>query len=245
VKKFKWYFVVLGLLILVGGAFLGWGLTPLGPSESAQDALISDTTILVNEGEFIEFIPQSRQTQTGLIIYPGGRVDWRSYAPLARAISAQGYFVAITPMPLSLAVLAPGRAENVISAHPEIAYWAVGGHSLGGAMAANFAYKNPRAVKGLILWAAYPPSNNNLSSYSIKVISISASQDGLATKEKIDAARNLLPADTHWVVIQGGNHAQFGSYGIQPGDETASISPSEQMSQIVDATTALLTDLQE
>ncbi len=54
--------------------------------------------------------------------------------------------------------------------------------------------------------------------------------------DKFDASRTLLPADTTWVVIEGGNHAQFGDYGIQPGDNVATISAAEQQTQIVDAT---------
>jgi hypothetical protein len=51
-----------------------------------------------------------------------------------------------------------------------------------------------------------------------------------------DDARALLPVDTQYVVIQGGNHAQFGDYGVQPGDQEATITRLEQQKQIVDAT---------
>jgi len=244
VRKFKWFLWIPLLIALAVAGFVTWGLTPLGPAAGAQAALQSDTDVQVNSGRSIEFIPQS-QAHTGLIIYPGGRVDWRSYAPLARAIAGKGYYVALMPMPLSLAVLAPGSAAEVIAAHPEIKAWAVGGHSLGGAMAANFAFQNPGAVKGLVLWAAYPASSNNLSDSGLKVVSISASLDGLATRDKIDASRSLLPADTRWIVIRGGNHAQFGWYGLQPGDGTATISALDQLDQTVSATVALLQDLQE
>jgi pimeloyl-ACP methyl ester carboxylesterase len=147
-------------------------------------------------------------------------------------------------MPLSLAVLAPGSAAEVIASRPEIQIWAIGGHSLGGAMAANFAYQNPGAVQGLVLWAAYPAASNNLSDRDLKVISIFASLDGLATRDKIDASRALLPTDTRWVEISGGNHAQFGSYGLQPGDGQAEISPEEQLRQVSAATVAFLKELE-
>ena len=86
-----------------------------------------------------------------MIFYPGGRVDPRSYAPAARAIAAQGYLAVITPMPLNLAVFTPGRAAQVIAAYPEIHTWAIGGHSLGGAMAANFSHKSRRGAGAVLL----------------------------------------------------------------------------------------------
>jgi dienelactone hydrolase len=137
-------------------------------------------------------------------------------------------------------VFAPNAAEDIMADYPQIQHWAVGGHSLGGAMAANYAYQFPDRVEGLILWASYPASNNNLTDSTLKVVSISASNDGLATPEKIVSSRTLLPADTTWVVVEGGVHAQFGSYDIQPGDGVPSITSDEQWAQTIQATTALL-----
>jgi hypothetical protein len=107
-------------------------------------------------------------------------------------------------------------------------------------MAANFAKNHPGAVQGLALWAAYPASSDDLSSSGLRVVSITGSLDGLATSEKIEASRQLLPADTTWAPIAGGNHAQFGWYGNQAGDNPASISRSDQQAQIVAATLILL-----
>jgi pimeloyl-ACP methyl ester carboxylesterase len=128
----------------------------------------------------------------------------------------------------------------VIAAYPEIQHWAVGGHSLGGAMAANYAKNHPDTVDGLALWAAYPASSDDLSVSGLHVVSIFASLDGLATGEKIDASRPLLPADTVWVSIADGNHAQFGWYGDQAGDNPATISRQEQQDQVIQATVNLL-----
>ena len=103
-------------------------------------------------------------------------MDARSYAPAARAIAAQGYLVVIVPMPFNLAVFKPAAAEAVIAAHPEIEHWAIGGHSLGGAMAANYVYTHPDAVQGLVLWAAYPAGNNSLADRQLAVVSIYGTQ---------------------------------------------------------------------
>ena len=73
--------------------------------------------------------------------------------------------------------------------------------------------------------------------------SIYGTLDGLATTEKIAASRPQLPPTTEWVAIAGGNHAQFGWYGPQSGDNPATISREEQQRQIVEATLRLLVSL--
>ncbi|MFW5713337.1 MAG: alpha/beta hydrolase, partial [Brevefilum sp.] len=182
---------------------------------------------------------------TGLIFYPGARVDPRAYAPHARSIAAEGFRVVIVPMPLNLAFLGIGRASRVVEANPEIEHWAVGGHSLGGAMAAEFVNNNPGMVKGLVFWAAYPAENTNLSSFDLEVMSIYATNDGLATPDEVLSARSRLPVDAEFVEIHGGNHAGFGWYGQQRGDGKLDITKTDQQSRIVAATVSFLTRLAE
>ncbi len=93
------------------------------------------------------------------------------------------------------------------------------------------------------LWAAYPAGNNGLAGRQLAIVSIYGAADGLATGAKIDASRPLLPADTPFVPIAGGNHAQMGWYGPQGGDGAASISREAQQAQVVEATVALLARL--
>ena len=155
-------------------------------------------------------------------------------------IAAQGYLVVIVPMPLNLAVLDAGRAAQVIAAFPGIRRWAVGGHSLGGSMAANFARRNPDKVQGLVLWASYPADSDRLADSRLAVVSISGTRDGLSTPAKIEASRRLLPASARLVAIEGGNHAQFGYHGAQAGDNDATISRAAQQAQVVAATVELL-----
>ncbi|HVN55489.1 MAG TPA: alpha/beta hydrolase, partial [Anaerolineaceae bacterium] len=132
--------IVIGLVIFLSlSGFVIWGETPSSPMPEALAALASDGQVTVTSGKWLVFSSTARTPATGLIIYPGGHVDYRAYAPSAHQIAAQGYLVVIVPMPLSLAVLNAGGAADVISAYPEIQHWAVGGHSLGGSMAANFA----------------------------------------------------------------------------------------------------------
>jgi hypothetical protein len=238
----------LGILLIVLAGLLGfviWGSTPQAASQTGLQALVSDASVLVETDPWLTFTPAQGVPQAGMIIYPGGHVDPRAYAPLARQIAAQGYKVIVVPMPLALAVLAPDRADTVIRAHPDIKRWAIGGHSLGGAMAARFAYVHPGEVDGLVLWAAYPAASDDLSALDLRVASIYGTRDGLTTGDKIEASRALLPPDTSWVPIEGGNHAQFGDYGVQSGDRTASISAVEQQRQAAIATLAVLKSMGE
>jgi pimeloyl-ACP methyl ester carboxylesterase len=206
-------------------------------------ALQSNTQVEVKKNGWIEFKPKTGEPSTGLIIYPGGRVDPASYAPIAQAIAGQGYLVTIVPMPLNLAVFGINRASQVIEAHPKISHWAVGGHSLGGAMAASYTHDHPDLIDGLVLWASYPASSDDLSKSGLPVLSISGSQDGLSTQGKILETARLLPEDASFLEIQGGNHAQFGWYGFQPGDGTAQISRQDQQEAIVQATEEFLAGL--
>lgn len=240
-RRWWWLLPLLAILALAG--FIIWASTPAGPMPEALPALESGAEVQVEAEPWLVFRPLAGNPTVGLVLYPGGRVDLRSYAPAAQALAREGYLVVIVPMPLNLAVFAPDEAAEVIAAFPEIDRWAVGGHSLGGAMAARFAYQNPEAVQGLVLWAAYPASTDDLSGYPLAVTSIYATMDGLATEDKIAASRPLLPDTTRWVAIEGGNHAQFGWYGLQSGDGTATITRDEQQRQIVAATLELLSSL--
>lgn len=235
--------IILPFLILtvLFTTFTIWAYTPLGPMPEALAALTSDNEVeIADRGGWWEFSPVGGPAIAGLVLYPGGRVDWRSYAPIAKGIARHGFLVALVPMPFNLAVFSPQKGGEVIAAYPHIRKWAIGGHSLGGAMAANFVSQNPGLVDGLVLWAAYPAENQSLRNIAVEVISIYGSEDGLATVEVVETARNRLPEDTNWVQVLGGNHAQFGWYGDQPGDGTALLSREEQQSIILTETVRFL-----
>ena len=241
----KWWWLLLLLPVLAVAAFVIWAGTGPGPMPEALAALESDAQVRVETEPWLAFRPANQDPTTGLILYPGGRVDPRAYAPAARALTEDGHLVVIVEMPLNLAFFAPGRAADVMTAFPGVENWAVGGHSLGGAMAANYAHGNPETVHGLVLWASYPAGSDDLSGYQLAASSIYGTQDGLATGDEIVASRPLLPPNTQWTAIEGGNHAQFGWYGPQPGDNEATISRGEQQAQVVATTLELLRELDQ
>jgi dienelactone hydrolase len=232
-----WKKILIGLaamLIFFVGGFIIWGESASKPMEEALSALKSDASVQVDEGNWLVFSSKSHTPETGFIFYPGGKVDYRAYAPMAHALAAEGYLVIIPKMPLNLAVFGINRAGEVINKYPDITQWYIGGHSLGGSMAANYLYENQSQFAGLILLASYPASSNDLHNYSGKVLSIYGSNDGLATPAKIEASKALLPASTVYYEVNGGIHAYFGWYGPQKGDGEASITREEQQSQILE-----------
>lgn len=245
--KTIWRYLFIGLIALLlaaAGGFVLWASTPAQPEPQALTSLqAGEDTHFEEIAGWLVFTPADAEPQAGLILYPGGRVDPRAYAPHARAIASEGFAVIVVPMPLNLAFFGINRANDVITAFPHIEAWAIGGHSLGGAMAAEYVRNNPGQVDGLVLWAAYPGENNDLSGTTTPVLSVFGDQDGLATLDDIDRSRARLPEQTVFAQIIGGNHAGFGWYGDQSGDGTATLDKFKQQDQIVQVTVAFLSTL--
>lgn len=196
--------------------------------ESAQAAMmehsLSDTVVCDVEKGMTVFVPA--QPKVGLIFYPGGKVEYTAYAPLLRMLAGEGILCVAVEMPLNLAVLDVDAAADIPGRFAEIERWYIGGHSLGGSMAASHAAEHGDAYAGLILLAAY--STADLRESELDVLSIYGSEDGVLNMEKYGQYRDNLPEDVVEYVIEGGNHAQFGSYGIQEGDGEAAITAEEQ-----------------
>lgn len=236
----KWMkLVVLALtaLVVLGGAgFYGWTRTARYAAfpEAVEVVLGADRV----RGWYV-FAPTG-ETVAGLVFYPGGLVDAAAYAPLLRRLADGGVMSVLVPMPLDLAVFGVSRAADVIAMFPEISSWVIGGHSLGGAMAAEFVERNPEAVDGLVLLASYPAASTDLSRLPIRAVSTYGSENGLTPPEGFEASLARLPPGTELVVIEGGNHAGFGHYGPQSGDGVASVEREEQQRQAAETVLAFV-----
>ncbi|HAA10931.1 MAG TPA: alpha/beta hydrolase [Cytophagales bacterium] len=181
----------------------------------------------------------------GFMFYPGGLVASEGYFEMLTPIAEAGYPVVVVDMPLGLAAFSPRRGERVlerISNGPTT--WAIGGHSLGGVMAARQVATDTELFDGLIMMAAWPAGNDDLSAWEGNVISIYGSEDALATPEEILGATELLPESTEYIELVGGNHAQFGSYGEQDEADVATITKEEQHELIQQAVIDLLEELE-
>lgn len=246
-KKIIRIILIVLLVVIIGfGGYVIFGTLQNAPMPETALALESDDVVTVTTTPYLTFSPTGQTPDTGLILYPGGLVPAQAYAPTARAIAAEGYLVVLPDMPLNLAVFAPNLADDIIPAYPMIDQWAIGGHSLGGAMAAVYAYNQPTAVDGLTLWASYPTDSMPLTDRELAVNSIYGTIDGVADPAVIEASDTLLPPDTRFVPITGGNHSQFGFYGdgLQSGDNPATISRADQQAITIAATAELLQALQ-
>ncbi len=184
----------------------------------------------VEDATSITLAPAGKAT-TGLVFYPGAKVDAHAYQDLLQPLADAGHLVVILKVPLGVSLLDTNQARAAMDRHPEIDSWAVGGHSLGGVSASSFAASNPD-VSGLLLFASYP-AENMADAQGLPVLSISGSNDGLSTPDKIAASKSLLPPTTTYATVVGGVHAFFGDYGEQPGDGEPGISRNEAQQQIV------------
>ncbi|MBQ7600396.1 MAG: alpha/beta hydrolase [Clostridia bacterium] len=159
-----------------------------------------------------------------LIFYPGAKVEETAYAPLMRLIAAESMDVLLVRMPFRLAFFGADRAADLITRY-DYDTWHIGGHSLGGVMAAGYAAEHSGQLAGVILLAAYPAKQLD---DSLKVISIYGSADGVLNMKKLSESGRYMPENALTYVIRGGNHAQFGNYGKQSGDGEASVTAGEQ-----------------
>ena len=237
---------VVGLLLIVAVvaivAAVGWWLQPRELLPEAGASLASTPQVAFRDaGVRLEWWPAAGTATTGLIVYPGAKVPAPAYGPLAQAIAGQGYLVVIEDMPLNLAILGVGRADDAIAAHPEIRHWAIGGHSLGGSMAAQYAADHPGAVRALAFWASYAATD--LSASDLAVLSTWGSLDAGAARMSGPEARAAVPPGAAFVEIPGGNHEQMGWYTGQPDDPPATISREDQQRSVAASTVELLRGL--
>ena len=236
--------LVLGVVAIGGGAIY-FSIPQPDLPEAAAALASTDAVEFAQVGGDLEFRPLARPEgvpgtagDLGLILYPGGKVDAAAYAPAARAIAARGFLVVITPMPLHLAVLDIDAATRVVDRHPEIEAWAIGGHSLGGSMAAEYAKRQPHVINGLVLWASY--SATDLSTLRLRPLLVYGSLDGGAARMTSQDSLGKLPLPVVVQRIDGGNHEQMGWYTGQPNDPPATITRVDQQAQLVAVTTDFL-----
>jgi pimeloyl-ACP methyl ester carboxylesterase len=235
-KLLKALFLALLLIAFTAGGYLFWASDGVPASDGALVAMQSDQQVLVSDGSWITFTPVSQAVGAGIIFYPGAQVDPRGYAPLMRELASRGYLAVIARMPFNLAVMDINRAEAVMAAHPNIDGWVIAGHSLGGVMAAQFVADYQGEVSGLGLLAAYAATD--ISSHALAVSSIYGSLDEAATPAEIEAAAQLLPANTRYIPIEGGDHYQFGDFAEAP--RTATIALDQQQQQTLAALLQLM-----
>ncbi|MFE3461037.1 alpha/beta hydrolase [Nocardiopsis aegyptia] len=237
--------IVAVLLVLIATGAAVWVLTPHRAEAQplAQARAVPGVRIGAAD-DAVVLEPEGPASGAGVVFYPGARVEAEAYAASwAPVVEATGTTVVIPRMPLHLAVLDPDRADTAVADHGEgVERWYLGGHSLGGAMAAAHAGGEPAfPVAGVVLWGSYATEGAGLADRNdLAVLSVSGSEDGLSDPAAVEANRDHLPEDAVTVEIDGMNHAQFGAYGDQFGDGAARIDDPAARSALAETVTAFL-----
>ena len=173
----------------------------------------------------------SPESTRGLVFYPGANVEFTAYAPLMHALAADGWQVVLVKMPLNHAFMNISAADQAMKAAPQVERWFVGGHSLGGAMSAMYADDHADQLQGLVLMAAF--STKDLTDTDLDVYCIHGTEDGVLNRDSHEKYQSNVASLVSELEIAGGNHALFGSYGFQKGDNAAKITSEEQIAQTV------------
>jgi pimeloyl-ACP methyl ester carboxylesterase len=226
-------------------AIVGW-LMPAGATDTALQALASDSSVtVVDTPTQVALIPSADVGATGFLFQPGAKVDARAYVSALRPLALAGHVVVIAKQPLGIAFLATNAIDSARSEFPNVTKWVVGGHSLGGTVAAlqatgaqvqssDSGSASVAPIVGLVLFASYPAAD--MSNSNMPVLSLSGEKDGLSTPGAIAASRPNLPSSTTFIEIPGANHASFGDYGMQFGDGVATANLANSHAAITKAT---------
>lgn len=231
-KVLKYSIVTITLLLVISiSGILIWTKNTYNPTSELL-SLVPESDY-IKDGDFYVFNPKTQSNGKGIVIYPGALVEPLSYGYIADELSKAGFLVAIPEVKLNLSITENNKASEFIENNKEIEDWYVAGHSMGGVSATYYAEDNQDVIDGVILLGSYPSKSTDLSDNSQEVISIYAENDGLTTLDNVENSKKNLPQDTIFVEIKGGNHAQFGMYGEQKGDNKAEISAKEQQDEII------------
>ena len=248
----RWAKRVLALILALGICAALWWLRPI-PAAPENLALLDGVPValptaapspdaappaplsVVDTREYIDLAPSGTTPTKGVVFLQGARIDPRAYARILAPIAQAGYLVTIVKSPFDLAITDIGGISSDLNRHPEIEWWAIGGHSLGGVAASTFASGSPRLTPALFLWASYPYSD--LSAVEdLSVLSVSGTSDTFTTPQDVADSKAKLPEDAVFVMVDGANHSVFGDFGTLPGDGGLAVPRDAAQVQIVAAT---------
>lgn len=231
---------VLAIVLIGAIALVGWATVSAQDATERAVVVLRDNDVEREDGQLV-FQPSSPNGK-GFIYYPGGLVEPEAYGVTAQSIADAGYLVVIPKMPLNLAFTGINRADGIQAEFPEIESWAIGGHSLGGAMAAEYAKNNVDSIDGLIMFASYPANTEEFVDFPIPILTIIGSNDPGSPEQ--EAFYDAISDSASRFIIEGGNHRQYADYSFQNNDGIATISAAEQQAQIIEATIEFLDALE-
>lgn len=224
-------FSFLVIMLIISGGYLYL-------KNATYEAMPQATSLLENEAVKVEnnmIIVEPDKAAGNIVFYQGGLVETEAYLPLAIDLSEEGYRIFLPYMPLNLAILNTSAFEDIYESYPSDLPWWIGGHSLGGTSALISAEENQNVIRGALLLGAYPSEDTDISESELEVLSIVASNDHILNQKNYEESKILLPKDTTYLQIMGGNHSNFGYYGSQKGDGESDVSREEQKQEIIES----------
>jgi hypothetical protein len=227
---------VVAVLVTVSAGFLAWASTPMMAEEGPLAR--AEATVTVTESAEGVLLSPSNPNGQGLVYFAGARVDPAAYADKLSGVAASGITVVIARPTLNFAIFETRPLTTWEGLAPGVGSWAVGGHSLGGVRACMYAADAANELSGIILFGSY--CSVDLSGTGIPALTFIGENDQLSTAAKIDEASGLLPDDAEFVTIPDASHAQFGDYGLQPGDGPQDADDADVRDAITDGVVALL-----
>ena len=234
--------IAVAVVVALGVIAAAWYVNDYYHADGAALAVVVDENGMADgieirqlEGGDLAFVPE--HPKAGLVFYPGAKVQPEAYAPLMQKLAEKGVLCVLLKPLLNLAILDIGAADGAIDQFPQVERWLIAGHSMGGVAAADYASRHGDQFEGIVFLASYP--SVDLSSYDGTALLVVGSNDNVLKRKNYESARPKLPASSHEVVIDGGNHAYFGNYGQQAGDGEASITRENQQAQTADTVAEL------
>ncbi|WP_270341782.1 alpha/beta hydrolase [Bacillus mobilis] len=215
---------LLGILLIGSISFFVWSQFTYKPTKEAL-SLVEDKKLEEN------IVFGEKDAKIGVIFYQGAKVEAEAYSYLGEALAKDGHFIVMPKLPLNLAIFGINAVDSVMEQYPEVQKWYVAGHSMGGAMISKYAFQHEDKVDGIIFLGSYPA--DDFSTKSIPMLSIYGEIDALATIEKIENNKKFMSKNTTMHMIKGGNHAHFGMYGEQKGDNASVITAKAQRDETV------------
>lgn len=219
--------VIIFLVVFIGGFFV-YASDYYHAEKTATDFMNGTenvSVVKVSNGLLLD----GYGNDTAIIFYPGAKVEYTSYLPLFTDLANKGIDCYLVQMPFNLAFLNRNSADEIFE-NSSYNHYFMAGHSLGGAMASTYVNNTNNKIDGLIYLSSHSPNEIH-----VPVLSIRGTNDGVINLTSYNEAKSLMKSNFTEVVINGGNHAQFGYYGNQSGDNPASITPKDQQDQSMEA----------
>ncbi|MDE5415129.1 alpha/beta hydrolase [Alkalihalobacterium chitinilyticum] len=225
-----WGTIAVISLTIITAIFIN--LNTYNPMEKALESMKRPNVVV--ENNTIIFNPEEPPI-ANVVFYQGGLVKTEAYAVLGQSLAQEGIRVFMPQMFLNLAITNTGAFENIRQTYENGQKWFIGGHSLGGASASIYTANNVNNIDGIFFLGSYPSASSVLAEKPLKVLSVHATNDQILNYEKYIETKDILPTDTVFLEIEGGNHSNFGYYGLQRGDGKSNISREVQHDLVVEA----------